>query len=100
MTETDVIKMIDFLQQTCQLVPETQILESETKYPVQEYKVGSPSELMAVGKISKMEQLSDDALKEGASTERKLNCDDFHHLLRSKGVCAWGECYVRKKGLD
>ena len=99
-TETDVIKMIDFLQQTCQLVPETQILESETKYPVQEYKVGSPSELMAVGKISKMEQLSDDALKEGASTERKLNCDDFHHLLRSKGVCAWGECYVRKKVLD
>lgn len=98
-TEKDIIKMIDLLQQTCQLVPDTQILESETKYPVQEYKVGSPSELVAIGKIAKMEKLSDSALKEGAATEKKWSCDEFHHLLRSKGVCAWGECYVKKKML-
>lgn len=98
--ETDIIKMIDLLQKSCQLVPDTQIIESETKYPIQQYKVGSPLELMAIGKNAKKDKLSDGALSNGESNERKWTCDDFHHLLRSKGVCAWGECYVKKKLLE
>ena len=94
--EKDVVRMVGYLQKTCQLVPDAQIVESEVKYPIQEYKVGSPFELVHIGKEMKKEELSADALAGG---EMEWTCDDFHHLLRSRSVCAWGECYVKKKGL-
>ncbi len=96
-TERDVIKMIGYLQQTCQLVPDAQIVESDVKYPFQQYKVGSPFELLHLGKEMTKKELSDDALAGG---ENKWTCDDFHHLLRSRSVCAWGECYVKTKRLS
>jgi hypothetical protein len=94
--EKDVIKMVGYLQQTSQLVPDAQIVESDVKYPAQEYKVASPVELVHFGKEMKKDELSDDALAGG---EMEWTCDDFHHLLRSRGVCAWGECYVKTKSL-
>jgi hypothetical protein len=94
--EKDVVQMVGFLQKTCQLVPDAQIIASDTKYPVQEYIVGSPVQLTIHGKEMKKEELSEDALGDG---ERGWSCDDFHHLLRSKSICAWGECYVKRKGL-
>mmetsp|Transcript_17830 Transcript_17830/g.26562 ORF Transcript_17830/g.26562 Transcript_17830/m.26562 type:complete len:395 (+) Transcript_17830:117-1301(+) len=94
--EKDVVQMVGFLQKTCQLVPDAQIIESDTKYPAQEYIVGSPDQLTFHGKELKKEELSQDALEGG---ERGWSCDDFHLLLRSKSICAWGECYVKRKGL-
>mmetsp|Transcript_9868 Transcript_9868/g.12489 ORF Transcript_9868/g.12489 Transcript_9868/m.12489 type:complete len:398 (-) Transcript_9868:220-1413(-) len=95
-TEKQIIEMVKYLQDTCQLVPDAQIVESETKYPIQEYKVGTPSELVQMGKIMKKDELSDSALAEDKGS---WTCDDFHHILRSRAVCAWGECYVKTKGL-
>lgn len=94
--ENDVIQMVKYLQQTCQLVPDAQIVESDVKYPAQQYKIGSPLELVRIGKEMKKEEISSDVL---ASGDSEWTCDDLHHLLRSKSVCAWGECYVKKKGL-
>lgn len=94
--EKDIVKMVDYLQKTCQLVPDGQIIESDTKYPIQEYIVGSPAELMTHGKTLKKDDLSEDALEGG---KKGWSCDDFHHLLKSKSICAWGECYVKKKSL-
>jgi len=94
--EKDIVKMVDYLQKTCQLVPDGQMIESDTKYPFQEYIVGSPAELTAHGKVLKKEDISEEALEGG---EKGWSCDDFHHLLKSKSVCAWGECYVKKKSL-
>ena len=98
--------MVGYLQQTCQLVPDAQIVQSKTKYPLQQYHVGTPVELTTIGITMKKEELSEGALvMEGIKTEEKntsssWTCDDFHHLLRSRAVCAWGECYVKKKGLE
>eukprot|EP00558_Chaetoceros_sp_UNC1202_P005754 CAMPEP_0197247850 /NCGR_PEP_ID=MMETSP1429-20130617/32517_1 /TAXON_ID=49237 /ORGANISM="Chaetoceros sp., Strain UNC1202" /LENGTH=92 /DNA_ID=CAMNT_0042708881 /DNA_START=81 /DNA_END=356 /DNA_ORIENTATION=+ len=61
-SEKNIIKMIGYLQSTCQLVPESQIIESETKYPVQEYTVGSPMELTYLGKEMKKDELSNEAM--------------------------------------
>jgi hypothetical protein len=91
--EKDVIKMVGYLQKTCQLPPDAQIVESKTKFPVQEYLVGSPRELVILGKESKKEELM------SSNTDRGWSCDDVHHLLRSRNVCAWGECYVKTKSL-
>ena len=94
-----IIEMIGYLQDTCQLVPDAQIITSETKYPVQQYRIGTPLELTNIGVTMKKDDLSDGALEE--DVDRSLwTCDDFHQLLRSRAVCAWGECYVKKKGLD
>eukprot|EP00557_Chaetoceros_sp_GSL56_P011558 CAMPEP_0176486796 /NCGR_PEP_ID=MMETSP0200_2-20121128/5765_1 /TAXON_ID=947934 /ORGANISM="Chaetoceros sp., Strain GSL56" /LENGTH=446 /DNA_ID=CAMNT_0017883533 /DNA_START=107 /DNA_END=1447 /DNA_ORIENTATION=+ len=97
--EKDIIKMIGYLQKTCQLVPDAQIVESKTKYPVQEYLVGSPRELVILGKASKKEELSQSVLLNNDEGGGGWSCDDFHHLLRSRHVCAWGECYVKTKSL-
>lgn len=86
--------MIGYLQRTSQLVADTQIVETTTKYPAQIYKVGSPDELVALGMAMKKDMISDEALLDG-----RWSCDDFHHLLKSRSVCAWGECYTKKKGL-
>ncbi len=96
-SEKDVVDMVGYLQKSSQLVPDAQIIESTKKYPIQEYVVASPLEMVVMGKATRKEFLSDDALREDG--EGKWSCDDFHHLLRSRSVCAWGECYVKKKSL-
>jgi hypothetical protein len=94
--ESQIIAMVEYLQQTCQLAPDCQIVESETKYPIQEYRIGTALELVAKGKSLKKKDLSFES-REGH--EKMWTCNDFHHLLRSKSVCAWGECYVKKQSL-
>lgn len=94
--QSDVSKMVGHLQKTCQLVPDAQIIESDTKYPAQEYLVGTPEQLLIHAKEMKKDELSTDALEDN---ENGWSCDDFHHILRSRAVCAWGECYVKTKGL-
>ena len=49
-TEADIIRMVSYLQTTCQLVPDAQIVQTETKYPVQTYREGSPAELVGCAK--------------------------------------------------
>jgi len=95
--EPCIVDMVAYLQQTCQLVPDSQIIESQVKYPIQEYRIGTPLELAAMGKTLKKKELSKEC-RDGP--EKLWTCDDFHHLLRSKSVCAWGECYVKKQSLD
>jgi len=109
--EIQIMSMIDYLQQTSQLVPDAQIVESDVKYPYQKYKIASPLELVHYGKLSKKEELKPDVWDKVSNVdmankendhkyqESVWTCDDFHHLLRSRSVCAWGECYVKKRNL-
>ena len=89
--EGDVVEMVGYLQKTCQLVPDAQILETEVKYPLQGYKVTTPEEM--VGRAR--EEIEECGLG------REKGVDDFRNVLRSSAVCAWGECYgvhkLRKK---
>jgi hypothetical protein len=73
--------IVGHLQDTCQLPPDTQIVPTETKYPVQTWERGTPDQLVPW---------------EGAEDE-VIDLDAFRSILRSKSVCAWGECYQKKK---
>eukprot|EP00560_Eucampia_antarctica_P006995 CAMPEP_0197830404 /NCGR_PEP_ID=MMETSP1437-20131217/7013_1 /TAXON_ID=49252 ORGANISM="Eucampia antarctica, Strain CCMP1452" /NCGR_SAMPLE_ID=MMETSP1437 /ASSEMBLY_ACC=CAM_ASM_001096 /LENGTH=367 /DNA_ID=CAMNT_0043432795 /DNA_START=171 /DNA_END=1274 /DNA_ORIENTATION=+ len=87
--ESHLLRMITNLQKTCQLVPDAQILETEgRKYPLQQYHVGTPHEMLTIAKESQKEKIS-----QQASEQQQWDCHDFHVLLRSKAICAWGECY-------
>jgi len=92
--------MVGYLQRTGQLVVDTQIVEDDTKYPFQLYRRGTPDDLMVLGTAMKKDELGEEALiGDGSGGEGRWTCDDFHHMLRSRSVCAWGECYTKKKGL-
>lgn len=81
-TIEDVRNMVGYLQDTCQLVPDSQVVESPTaKYPTQQYERGTPSQLVQW---------------EG-SDQDVMDLDAFADIVRSKSVCAWGECYNKKK---
>ena len=90
-TLQDVIAMVDHLQQSCQLSPDTQVVPTETKYPIQQYRRGTPEELVQWPATT-----ADNNHSPGEDEER-LDADAFCGILRTKSVCAWGECYRRKK---
>lgn len=80
-TLKDARAMVGYLQDTCQLVPDSQIVPTEQKYPIQHYGKGNVGELFGW---------------EGPETEA-LDVDAFALILRSRAVCAWGECYNKRK---
>jgi hypothetical protein len=74
--------LVSHLQATSQLVVETQIIPTEGQaYPIQHYHRGTPDELVHWD----------------GSIEDKIDIDALAGILRSKAVCAWGECYSKKK---
>ena len=77
----DVEKIVGYLQDTSQLTPDAQVVMSDTKYPLQQYKIASPEELVAW---------------DGPPND-SIDIQAFADILRSKSVCAWGECYFKKK---
>ncbi|KAG7374326.1 hypothetical protein IV203_013421 [Nitzschia inconspicua] len=77
--------MVGYLQDSCQLPPDTQIIPTDTKYPTQQWKRGAPEELVPWQKGNNGEN-SD-----------LIDLYTFATILRSKSVCAWGECYYKRK---
>lgn len=69
------------LQDTCQLPAETQIVPTEEQFPTQQWTRGSAEQLVPW---------------ERSATEH-IDRDAFSAILRTKSVCAWGECYNKKK---
>jgi len=80
-TLADVRRMVGYLQDTCQLTPESQVITGARKYPVQQYERGLGGDLFEW---------------DGAEDER-LDIDAFADILRSRAVCVWGECHHKKK---
>lgn len=92
-----VTAMIAHLQNTCQLVPAAQVVETNSKVPYQTFRVGTGSEL------TKRAREGYGGKKGNAGVTREgvegvCSLEDFHAILNSKTVCAWGECYVKKAG--
>lgn len=73
--------LVGYLQDTCQLPPDTQIVPTETQYPAQQWQRGTPDQLVPWD----------------GSKNDPLDLESFSSILRSKSVCAWGECYHKKK---
>ena len=74
-------EMIGYLQVSSQLVPDSQVVMSDQKYPTQQYHRGTPSEL----------------IKWSGNDNNPIDIEAFAKILRSNAVCAWGKCYLRKK---
>ncbi len=88
--------MIQYLQSTCQLVPEAQIVETNSKVPYQTFRVGTGDELTKRAREGYGGKKGSSGVTKEA--EGPLSLEDFHAILKSRTVCAWGECYVKKAG--
>ena len=90
----EVDQMIQHLQNTCQLVPEAQIVETNSKVPYQTYRVGTGDELTKRAR----EGFGGKKGSAGVTREKEgpVTLDDFYAILKTRTVCAWGECYVKK----
>jgi len=91
-----VSQMIGVLQSTCQLVPAAQIVETNSKIPFQTFRVGTGDELTQRARAGY-------GMKKGSAgvtskREGPVSLAEFHSILKSGTVCAWGECYVKKPG--
>ena len=80
-TVKQVEEMVGHFQDTCQLPAETQIVATEDTFPTQQWVRGNAAELVPW---------------EGSMTE-SIDLDAFSSILRTRSVCAWGECYHKKK---
>ena len=87
---TRIRQMVGYLQETCQLPPDTQIVQTERKYPTQLWRRATPMDMLP------------DLPEDGEESNRRSNGDnvdlvEFAAILRTKSVCAWGECYMKWK---
>lgn len=80
-------EMVQHLQSTCQLVPDAQIVPTISNIPYQTYRVGDGAELT---------QRACEGLGMGNDEGKAVDLEDFYSVLKSRSVCAWGECYVLK----
>jgi hypothetical protein len=96
-TLQDVTNMVRYLQETCQLAPEKQVVPTEAKYPTQQYRRGTPEELVQWREAAEAAGTSTATPPPSADPNEVLDIDAFADVLRSKSVCAWGECYFKKK---
>jgi len=78
---------VGYLQETCQLPPDTQIVPTERKYPTQQWRRATPYDLVPEDIQSEMNNKNTDG----------VDLVEFAAILRTKSVCAWGECYMRLK---
>jgi hypothetical protein len=85
-TIAKVRSVVEYLQDTCQLPPDTQIVPTEVKYPAQQWRCGKPEDLVP--------WTDNDGTK---SDQELIDLFTFASILRSKSVCAWGECYIKRK---
>ena len=76
--------MVGYLQETCQLPPDTQIVPTERKYPTQEWRRATPTDMVP-----------DISQGENESSKDYIDVVEFAAILRTKSVCAWGECYMK-----
>jgi hypothetical protein len=93
-SEVQVESMIQNLQSTCQLVADAQIVETNSKVPYQTFRVGTGKELIRRAR----EGYGGKKGQAGVTREVEgpITMEDFHAILKSRTVCAWGECYIKK----
>jgi len=83
-------ELVTYLQKSCQIPADVQVVETGVEYPLREYKIGRGADLVNEGVKLLWEEGSD---------LDNMNFGEFRQLLRSRGVCYCGECYkLRKKG--
>jgi hypothetical protein len=92
---TSVRDMVGYLQETCQLPPDTQIVPTERKYPTQLWRRATPGDM--VPDISGIDNDSEKENGNNNGADAGVDLVEFAAILRTKSVCAWGECYMKVK---
>ena len=84
-------RLISYLQISCQLPTETQVIEKpNSKYPIQQYIRASAEDLF--------DRASEDIIDKHTSESNKVfSLEEFSNILCAPSVCAWGECYSKKR---
>ena len=94
---TQVIQLIGYLQDTCQLVPDAQIIMTSHKYPLQEYIVGTPEQMIDHQQWDTNDEKNKNKDPDVASFKgNNITVGMLSDILTSRSVCAWGECYKYK----
>jgi hypothetical protein len=88
-TLQDVTELVGYLQDTCQLVPDAQVVATTHQYPLQQYAIASPVQL--VDRYRVQYKIADDD-----ETLDKVDNDRLLEMLTSNSICVWGECYKKK----
>jgi hypothetical protein len=86
-------QMIQNLQSTCQLVPDSQIVETNSKVPYQTFRVGTGSELTRRAREGYGGKKGSPGVTK--EVDGPVTLEDFHAILKSRTVCAWGECFIK-----
>ena len=88
-TLRQVVNMVGYLQRTCQLVPDTQVINIPEEYiPTQQFKIATSQELVEAATHVPV-------IAEAPYLTSEMSHEDFTLLLTTKPVCAWGECYQK-----
>ena len=86
-----VVNLVGYLQQSCQLVPDTLVIDIPEEYiPTQQYKCATAQELVETATHVPI-------IAEEPFLTSEMSLDDFTTLLTTKPVCAWGECYQKAR---
>ncbi|KAL7455285.1 hypothetical protein ACHAWC_006843 [Mediolabrus comicus] len=93
-SSVQVESMIQNLQSTCQLVADAQIVETNSKVPYQTFRVGTGKELIRRAREGYGGKKGQPGVTR--EVEGPITMEDFHAILKSRTVCAWGECYIKK----
>jgi hypothetical protein len=89
-TVQNVTELVGYLQDTCQLVPDAQVVATTHQYPLQQYAIASPVQLVDRYRVQyKIADNDDDALDQ-------VDNDRLFEMLTSNSICVWGECYKKK----
>ncbi len=92
-SKEQVEQMIQNLQSTCQLVPDAQIVETNSKVPYQTFRVGTGAELTQRARGGYGGKKGHPGVTK--EVDGPVTLEDFHAILKSRTVCAWGECYIK-----
>jgi hypothetical protein len=91
-------RMVQYLQRTCQLVPDAQIVETNTSIPYKTYRVGTGDELVTRARKGYGGKKGSVGVTPENNKDGPITLEEFHAILKSHTVCAWGECYIKKTG--
>ncbi len=106
MSEDSAERLLEYLQQTCQIPPEKQIVTTGVKYPVEVFRKKLPADMIRSWKReSKLQGPTrvdsggnrGEGPKEAPSS--MLTRAQVRELVLGVDVCAWGECWRRRGGL-
>lgn len=98
--------LVGYLQRSGQLAPDAQIVATSQKVPLQQYAVGTPKDLLLPLQETLLGNESNDTAATSTndnnnssvcSNRTMIDKETFATILRSKSVCAWGECYRKTK---